>query len=334
MEKIAQTCPDLSNKVVNLNVADSTRPPSRVSNLSLANKLNKSFGKVVHPYHQHLVGRAFTALESVNFADRLAGGSILALLGDPRIRPGKMPQMAYVSGGHTQLGLPYEDVEEVVARFADVGVIREWIEKECPRHTVELAPYQIGIYPVTNIEYLAFLKDNLDAEIPTSWSYGRYPFEEANHPVFTVKEETADLYCDWLSEKTGMPFRLPTEAEWEHAAGNSVYPWGKEFSTHKANTAESELNGTTPVGIYPGGRSWSGCYDMAGNVEEYTSSFYKPYPGGARVVDDLNRDNRVYRIARGGSFARYADLCRVTRRHGRYNSNLYAMGFRVAMDVS
>jgi formylglycine-generating enzyme required for sulfatase activity len=69
---------------------------------------------------------------------------------------------------------------------------------------------------------------------------------------------------------------------------------------------------------------------MAGNVEEYTSSQYAPYPGGDYVVDDLNPSEHPYRVARGGSFSRFADLCRVSRRHGRYHSDLYAMGFRIA----
>lgn len=265
--------------------------------------------------------------------DRLAAGYILSLLGDPRLKPGGIPQLVYVEGGDVTLGLPFECVDDVVSQYAEVGVIREWIEKECPQYKAHIKPYEIGIYPVTNAEYLAYLRDNPDCEIPSSWVYGHYPVERSNHPVFTVTEETADHYCKWLSDKTALPIRLPTESEWEWAAGIKAYPWGDTFTADKANTAESEINFTTPIGTYPGGKSWTGCFDMAGNVEEYTSTDYAPYPGGVSILDDLNRNGRTYRIARGGSFARYSDLCRNTRRHGRYQSNLYAMGFRVAMDA-
>ncbi|KZL15103.1 SUMF1/EgtB/PvdO family nonheme iron enzyme [Pseudovibrio sp. Ad37] len=334
MQKIAEQCPNIQSFSEDGMDVDATKPPAVCSDLSLPEEVSQSISHLVGNAGEEIIERACRGLEVGRFNDRLASGMLLALLGDPRIRPGQVPQMVRVEGGQVDLGLPYEAVDEVVSEFSDVGVIREWIEKECPRYMIHLSPYRIATYPVTNSEYLAFLLDNPNSEIPSSWSLGRYPAEFANHPVFTVSEKTADHYCAWLSKKTGLTFRLPSEPEWECAAGSKVYPWGDKFHVENANTAESKINFTTPVGIYPQGRSWVGCFDMSGNVEEYTSSNYAPYPGGVHITDDLNRDRQAYRIARGGSFARYADLCRVTRRHGRYHSDLYAMGFRVAMDAS
>ncbi|WP_036773576.1 SUMF1/EgtB/PvdO family nonheme iron enzyme [Photorhabdus australis] len=71
--------------------------------------------------------------------------------------------------------------------------------------------------------------------------------------------------------------------------------------------------------------------DLAGNVEEYTSDSYLPYQSGTAVYDDLMlTEGSHYKVARGGSFTRFRDLCRTRRRHGRYHSPLYIMGFRLA----
>ena len=68
---------------------------------------------------------------------------------------------------------------------------------------------------------------------------------------------------------------------------------------------------------------------MAGNVEEYVSNDYQPYSGGRNIADDLAVTQGAYRIARGGSFSRFGDLARCARRHGRYQRDIYAMGFRL-----
>ncbi|MFD7921567.1 formylglycine-generating enzyme family protein [Streptomyces sp. NPDC059740] len=263
---------------------------------------------------------------------RFAAGSLLALLGDPRIDVWS-PEMVDVPGGTATIGLRAEHVDAVVAKFAAVGVVREWIEKEVPAHPVELAPYRMARYPVTNLEYRAFLLENPGTPPPTSWTFGAYPAERANHPVWTVTPEDADAYAAWLSARTGRAFRLPTEDEWEHAAagpGGRTYPWGERMAEDCANTVETGPLTTTPVGVHPAGRGPFGTDDMAGNVEEYVADDYRPYPGGTAVADDLLRSGAGYRVARGGSFTRYADLARCRRRHGWYRKPMYAMGFRLA----
>ncbi|MEO5873590.1 MAG: SUMF1/EgtB/PvdO family nonheme iron enzyme, partial [Streptosporangiaceae bacterium] len=108
------------------------------------------------------------------------------------------------------------------------------------------------------------------------------------------------------------------------------YPWGEDFEPDRANTVDGGPLSTTPVGVYPAGRTPSGLDDMAGNVEEYVADDYLPYPGGPEIEDDLVRELGRYRVARGGSFTRYGDLARCRRRHGRYARDIYAMGFRLA----
>ncbi len=262
---------------------------------------------------------------------RLGAGTLLGILGDPRIDT-LNPAMVQVDGGTVTIGLDYEDLDRVVADYGDLFIDRSWIEKECPAHQVELKPYGIARYPVTNSEFRAFLLATGYPEIPTSWELGRYPDHQANHPVYTVTAAAAAAYAAWLVERTGRRFRLPTEAEWEYAAagpGRRTFPWGEGFEPDHANTIESGLLRSTPVGIFPKGRSPFGAEDMAGNVEEYVAEDYAPYPGGPQIADDLVERVGDYRVARGGSFSRFRDLARCKRRHGRYPRAVYVMGFRL-----
>lgn len=264
-------------------------------------------------------------------AVRLAAGGLLAHLGDPRITP--VPATCAVPGGSVRIGLPPGDVEAVAAAWAHVGVEAEWIAKETPEHVVELAGYQIAAYPVTNAEYRDFLDDTGRPERPSTWYLGAYPYDRANHPVAGVRPEDADAYAAWLSERTGRAWRLPTEAEWEYAAKGPrglEFPWGDRFDPAAANTRETGVHTTTPVGAFPAGRSPFGAYDMGGNVEEYVADDYRPYPGGPYVADDLAASRGRYRVARGGGFARFGDLARTRRRHGGFPSPLYPIGFRLA----
>lgn len=262
---------------------------------------------------------------------RLAAGTLLSLCGDPRIGP--VPALTKVVGGPVEIGLAPESVAEVVARWRHVGVEASWIEKETPVHTTVLEDFWIGRYPVTNLEYREFLLDTGREPRPSTWYLGAYPWDRANHPVAGVSAEDADAYVGWLAERTGRAYRLPTEAEWEHAAKGFTgleFPWGDEFSAGNANTRETGLHTTSPVGAFPGGYAPCGAADMAGNVEEYVADGYAAYPGGRVVEDHLVLELGGYRVTRGGSFSRYGDLARTRRRHGSFPSPLYPCGFRVA----
>ena len=271
-----------------------------------------------------------------SLAQRIACGNLLALYGDPRILVFQ-PVMIDIPGGEVMIGLATEDIDKVLQEFDGLGLNRIWIEKECPRHSVSLGSFRMAAYPVTNAEYQVFLLDTKYHEIPSSWDFRRFPIERSNHPVYTISAEAADAYVSWLSEKTGRQFRLPSEAEWEWTASgptNSEFPWGNEFCPDKANTAETGLFNSTPVGMFQHGHSYFGLSDMAGNVEEYVSDSYQPYQGGRVVSDHLVEIHGEYRIARGGSFARFRDLARNKRRHGHNpKSPTYAMGFRIAESV-
>lgn len=264
-------------------------------------------------------------------AARLAAGSMLAVLGDPRITP--VPATCFVPGATVPIGLPADEVGYVTRAWADKGVEESWIVKETPEHPVEIADFWIARYPVTNGEWRDFLADTGLADRPTTWYLGAYPWDRSNHPVAGISAEHADAYARWLSERTGHPWRLPTEAEWEYAAKGPEgrpYPWEGAFDPEAANTRESGVHTTTPVGAFPAGQAPFGAHDMGGNVEEFTADEYVPYPGGEHVADHLVESMGSYRVARGGSFARFGDLTRTRRRHGAFPGPLYPVGFRLA----
>lgn len=269
-------------------------------------------------------------------AQRLVVGNILALIGDPRIST-LAPYMIDIPGGNVTIGLDESQIDSVMNRFEYIGLDEKWIRKECPEHVVSLKSFRMGKYPVTNFEYREFLQDSQYSELPSSWEFRRYPLERSNHPVFTLSSAAADAYAGWLSKKTGRSFRLPSEAEWEHAAAGFdrlEFPWGDEYEPDFSNTVETGLFSTSPVGMFVEGNSPFGVTDMAGNVEEYVLDHYGSYTGGQFISDHLVQLNGDYRVARGGCFSRLRDLTRTRRRHGRNPaSQTYAMGFRLVEEI-
>ncbi|MEZ0396285.1 MAG: SUMF1/EgtB/PvdO family nonheme iron enzyme [Anaerolineales bacterium] len=232
------------------------------------------------------------------------------------------PQMVRIPAGKFLMGTTPEQAAQVLAEAPEGSKKdwQEWLTWEQPQHEVELSEYFIGKYPVTNREYQFFVKET-GYRPPEGWDDGQYPPEKGDHPVVNVSWNDAQEYCRWLREKTGKPYRLPTEAEWEKAARGTdgrIYPWGDDFDPQKCNMAETGLGGTSPVGQFsPQGDSPYGCADMAGNVWEwcldgFDEQAYKKRAGG--VKDPLGPEEAGARVLRGGSFLNDRQIVRCAAR--------------------
>jgi formylglycine-generating enzyme required for sulfatase activity len=218
-------------------------------------------------------------------------------------------------------------------------------DNEKPQHEVDLPAYRIGKYPVTNEQYAEFVKQaKYPAPKKVGWFGKNPPRQELDHPVVGVSWYDAVAYCQWLSEKTGRTYRLPTEAEWEKAArgeNGRIYPWGDEWEASGCNCASTQ---TTPVTAYPSGQSPYECYDMIGNVWEWTSTLWGSdwknpdfsYPYQANDGrENLEADSAFHRVFRGGSFDdEVAQLRCSARRWYAPDNTDKARGFRVVLGIT
>ena len=207
------------------------------------------------------------------------------------------------------------------------------LPSELPQHAVQLAEFHLAQTPVINAEYAAFVWAT-GHPAPGHWFDGTVPADLEHHPVTHVDWHDAQAFCQWAG------VRLPTEAEWEMAArgpatdGRSrLYPWGDERPNNDRLNyrRETKRTRTTPVDHFPSGASPYGVLDMAGNVWEWTSSLYAPYPYSA---DDGREDphSLAQRVLRGGSFASpHARFVRCAMRSLSYPTRRREhIGFRVA----
>ncbi|MFY9270191.1 MAG: formylglycine-generating enzyme family protein [Candidatus Manganitrophaceae bacterium] len=177
-------------------------------------------------------------------------------------------------------------------------------EDEQPEHRVTIKkPYYLDLYETTNAHYQRFVTAG-GTEPPLHWRNGTYPSGKANHPVVYVSWYDADAFCRWAGK------RLPTEEEWEKGARGGDgrhFPWGSDYDFKKANTPQYWLSkgvdvakgDTMPVGSFEDGKSPYGLYDMSGNVYEWVSDWYLPYPGNQFPNIHYGQKNKVLR---GGSW--------------------------------
>ncbi len=153
---------------------------------------------------------------------------------------------------------------------------------------VHVNSFLIDTMLVTNAKFEAFLnashyKPSDTANFLKHWNGTSCPEALRNHPVVYIDLNDARAYARWAGK------RLPTEAEWQLAGQGTdgrIWPWGSYFSTSRCNGSGKT---TTPVDAFPGGRSPSGCYDMTGNVWQWTES-------------EWTDGHSAFAMLRGGSF--------------------------------
>jgi len=153
-------------------------------------------------------------------------------------------------------------------------------------------------------------------------------------PVVGVSWFEARAYCRWLAAQTGVPFRLPTEAEWEAAARGPEgrpYPYGDTLDPLRGNIFATQVRQPTPVGVFPAGDTPEGVADMAGNTQDWTSTLHRPYPYDAADGREDPEPGNGFRVIRGGAFYGKPESVRATYRF-RFNPlfrRLRSTGFRV-----
>jgi formylglycine-generating enzyme required for sulfatase activity len=165
-----------------------------------------------------------------------------------------------------------------------------------PQDQVCVDPYYIGAYEVTFEEYDRFARET-GRDLPDDEGWGR-----GRRPVINVSVYDALNFAKWLSRKTRVHYRLPTEVEWEHAAragSQTRYPWGGELGRNRANCdgcgSQWDDEKTAPIGSFEP-NSW-GLYDVVGNVGEWTCSMRDPDPESSfeRCDSIYETRRRVYR---------------------------------------
>ena len=236
---------------------------------------------------------------------------------------------------------------------------------ELPEHKVYLNDFKIDSHTITNSQYLKFIDDGgyedykfwlSDGwekvkenkwEAPMYWEkiddqwmindfVGKRKINP-NEPVCHVSFYEADAYTKWAQK------RLPSEAEWEKAAcwdenkqRKRIFPWGDELpSEEHANLLDSNLWCCSEIGSYPKGKSSSGCYQMIGDVWEWTCSEFVGYPGfktGFSEYNDKWFTNQ--KVLRGGSFGTPKMSIRGSYRNFfRLDERWLFSGFRCAEDI-
>lgn len=209
---------------------------------------------------------------------------------------------------------------------------------EMPAHPVKVGSFYIGKYEVTNAEYKKFT-DETKHQPPSNWKGGMYEPGSEEFPVTNVSWDDARAYCEWLSKKEGVQFRLPTEAEWEYAARGTdkrIFPWGNFWSDNVSNSNQFRENGSIlPVTTPPNNstdKSAFGAFAMGGNVCEWTDSNVTAYPGSKFSVNTETASRKVYR---GGNYNSRKDQLRTTSRKWKAQSDSRNdLGFRVAATPS
>ncbi|WHA43791.1 SUMF1/EgtB/PvdO family nonheme iron enzyme [Agrobacterium larrymoorei] len=254
------------------------------------------------PLRQKVMPRLLEIIEHglLSASEREVAGRIVSSWGDPR----DLEALALVPEGRFTFGSSTHP-------------------NSAPPHQVDVDRFKIGLYPVTNRAYAAFVR----ATNRLWCSPDRDVAERQSAPATDLTWRDAQAYCAWLTDKWRSDgrisadeiIRLPTEPEWERAARGDqadageaiVYPWGSSWVEAAANSEEAGFNDSCTVGLFPKGRSPYGCYDMAGQVWEWCStlwgedmaspSFQYPYRNDGREDDDAAPSIR--RVLRGGCFS-------------------------------
>jgi len=258
--------------------------------------------------------------------------------------------MVLVPAGRFEMGSTAAQIDAAFAmcqQAADNNATceRNWFEDELipaqGGNNQTIRPFWLDETEVTRAHYAACVaagqcEDTLASDYSTT----------DEQPINNVTWFQATAYCTWRDG------RLPTEAEWEYAARGPdewIFPWGNSFDGTRANHCDGNCGAaswasgfnyvneenddgyvvTAPVGSYPLGASWVGALDMSGNVWEWTSSLYQPYPYDGQEGREEFANRTDARVLRGSSYySTSGNLRAADRGDGTPDSVNHGFGFR------
>ncbi len=191
---------------------------------------------------------------------------------------------------------------------------------ERPRHSVKIGKIAVSKYEITFAEYEKFAA-----------AAGRKPpenlyLDKATHPVFFVTWDDAFYYTKWLSEQTGHKYRLPSEAEWEYAAGagkTSPFWWGFDEEPNRGHCfgCGTSFDPRKPSKIGNFSANPFGLHDTGGNIAEWVADcWHETYTGAPADGGVWEGGDCIYRIARGGAYSSPPQSIRHAKRD-RYKSD-------------
>ena len=277
------------------------------------------------------------ALRQVLITPATQGGYFrLAQLSGPYTNSLGMP-MTQIPAGTFTMG--YWQTTQLPAAIINIS---NWVHymgdyDEMPAHQVTISqPFWLGTYEISNKEYEQY--DATHAKLRGKLGFST----NDNEAVVFVSWNDAMAFCNWLSVRDGLPYRLPTEAEWEYAcrAGTTThFSTGDslpiQYPNNPGNNPWYPILGS-PVSLYRGltpANPW-GLYDMHGNVEEWCSDWYGPYDPAAQT-DPVGRADGLARVSRGGSHSTFQYYLRSENRSGALpEDNSWYIGFRVVLGTA
>ncbi|PCI40843.1 MAG: hypothetical protein COB46_05945 [Rhodospirillaceae bacterium] len=199
---------------------------------------------------------------------------------------------------------------------------------EKPAKRIELSPFRIGIYCVTNADYRKFVEATGAPRLPLM---DTQDFGQDLQPAVGVLWEEANMFADWVGAS------LPSEAQWECAARGglqfSEYPWGMESPASSQANIGNNWERTTPVNAYLSGRNPDGIWDLCGNVwewcrDDYDPEFYRSISSDTK--DPVNITDSDKKVIRGGSFQDFEITGRCAfRGHENSAERRSNIGFRI-----
>jgi len=250
---------------------------------------------------------------------------------------------------------------------------------EMPVHDVCVSDFFMGKYEVTNEQFRNFIlqtgyktsaerfgkgygisnegMEDRGLKDGINWKHPLWPSDsitnKMDHPVLQISHDDATIFARWLSMKTGLNYRLPTEAEWEYAARNSAkeyeYSWGSDkpadniadesMRKHRKYKYWKVWDGyndgyvyTSPVGKFKPTKL--GLFDISGNASEWCSDWYDSYFYESKIKDNpQGAPEGVERSLRGGSWNFKPPYLRCANRMAIFPNNWsYYIGFRLVME--